>query len=76
MRFILFCLLTLSFVFAQGQESDTTWFKKGNRAFYKVNLGKAIDCYSKAIELNPKYNNAYYNRGLVKADWQIIYDGK
>ena len=66
MRPIFFCLLMVCFVFARGQETDTTWFKKGNNAFYKVKLAKAIDCYSKAIELNPKYTNAYYNRGLVK----------
>jgi len=58
--------LMICFVSVKGQESDTTWLKKGNDAFYKVKLGKAIDYYSKAIELNPKYTNAYYNRGLVK----------
>ena len=54
MRVFLFCLLSFLFAFVKGQENDTTWLKKGNDAFYKVKLGKAIDCYSKAIELNSK----------------------
>ncbi len=66
MKRLFFCLSVLCFVFSKGQDKDTTWLKKGNDAFYKVKLGKAIDYYSKAIELNPKYTNAYYNRGLVK----------
>jgi tetratricopeptide (TPR) repeat protein len=28
---------------------------------------KAVEAWSKAIELNPKYNSAYGNRGIAKA---------
>jgi len=38
----------------------------------------AIKDYNKAIELDPKYAEAYYNRGVVKAKlrdrWEAIQD--
>jgi tetratricopeptide (TPR) repeat protein len=38
------------------------WFRKG---YYAKTPEKQIEYYSRAIELNPKYANAFYNRGLA-----------
>ena len=39
----------------------------GNKGFSLANLGKsqeAIACYDRALEINPKYAEAWYNKGL------------
>jgi len=43
------------------------WFEKGYAAGISGNDNNAVDAYSKAIELNPQYANAYNNRGGVYA---------
>ena len=35
----------------------------GNRAYYKKNFNEAISNYNKAIEIEPQYDDAYYNLG-------------
>jgi len=49
--------------------STSDWFDKG-LAFHKSNnFENAIDAYTKAIELNPKYTDAYYSRGTAYDDF-------
>jgi tetratricopeptide (TPR) repeat protein len=44
------------------------WFRKGYDEWEKGNYEKAIEYYTKAIELNPEYLAAYINRGTVYHD--------
>lgn len=43
-----------------------TYFKMGNEKYSFKNYSGAIDDYSKAIELDPKYEKAYFTRGRAK----------
>ena len=64
MKKLLYLLLLLSFAsFSQTAEEYS------KRGIVKDNLKDyygAIADYSKAIEINPNYADAYYNRGLAK----------
>lgn len=42
------------------------WYEKGY-SFWAVNYEDAIVAFSKAIELNPRYAEAFKNRGLAYA---------
>ena len=42
------------------------WYEKGVKAFQSENYGEALSFFTKAIELNPRYQNAYFYRGFVK----------
>ena len=46
---------------------------KGLAYMHKGNYDKEIECYQKAIEINPDYANAYYNIGLAyyRKGWDI-----
>ena len=43
------------------------YFKRGNVKFRNTDLEGAIADYDKAIELNPRYAIAYFNRGTIMA---------
>lgn len=47
---------------ASAQEDATTWFNKGANA---SSPQEKIICYTRAIALNPKFVEAYYNLGYV-----------
>jgi len=47
--------------------SATDWFEKGIK-FYPGNLKEATNAYSKAIQLNPQYAEAYIGRGAAYDD--------
>lgn len=36
---------------------------KGNEFYYKKEYQKAIECYEKALEIDPKYTDAWNNKG-------------
>jgi tetratricopeptide (TPR) repeat protein len=38
---------------------------KGNGYYYKNEHNKAIQCYDKAIEIDPNYADAWYNKGVT-----------
>lgn len=44
-------------------ESDDDLFQKGNQNYDRGNYEAAIECYSKAIQLNPQLADAWYNKG-------------
>ena len=46
-----------------NQESADTYYSSGLAHSKNGELGKAIQDYSKAIELKPDFADAYYNRG-------------
>src|SRR5208282_248957 len=41
------------------------WFETGRQAGIANRWNEAIDAFNKALELNPKYAAAYYNRGAA-----------
>lgn len=67
MRFILFCLLTLLFVFARGQESDTVWINKGWGASYEKKVNETTNYYTKkTVSTFGHYGSMGYGGGRVK----------
>jgi len=41
------------------------YYNRGNAYYNKGNYDQAISDHNKAIEINPKYAKAYYNRGAT-----------
>ncbi len=63
-------VLTLVLLFylvpsAYAQTAET-FNKLGDVKYEQGNYKEAIEYYSKAIKINPKYAAAHYNRGLAK----------
>jgi len=50
---------------AERELSATDWVEKGIAVGKSGFLDEALDAFTKAIELNPKYAEAYYNRGVT-----------
>ena len=53
-------------VLAQSSASD--WVNSGNAKYKKGDLDGAVTDYSRAIEIDPKYAEAYINRGNAKSE--------
>lgn len=74
---ILGLLLFLSYA-ASGQTAKE-WNKQGTDHFKKLEYKEAFECFTKAIELDPNYGEAYYNRAnawyQLPADAFPKYDG-
>lgn len=62
---LIFLLLLTSYCFVQGQTA-ADYFKRGNEKFVKNDFLGAEKDFTKAIELNPKFSEAYINRGRIK----------
>lgn len=52
------CLLTTSLYTIAND-----WFAQGNEYLVNNEYDNAIEAYSKAIQINPNYADAYINRG-------------
>ena len=50
---------------ALDTKSPHIWFNLGNAYYEALDLEKAGDCYTKAININPNYSEAYVNRALI-----------
>jgi len=48
-----------------GVDETTKWFQGGNNAGDKKEYDKAIECYQKAIEIDPDYGGAYKGMGTA-----------
>lgn len=55
----------LSPIKIQKQTTATDWFIQGLMKVNEENYDEAIQFFDKAIELNPEYAQAYYQRGLI-----------
>jgi tetratricopeptide (TPR) repeat protein len=57
--FFFLCLL------AFGQDDMINyWMKQGSDSYHNKSLERARECFDKVIEMNPKYIDAYYMRGM------------
>ena len=56
---------------AKGKAEE--FFEQGKKYTSVENADKAIDNYSKAIKINPKFAKAYNNRGIAYI-WKKKYD--
>lgn len=45
------------------ESSDVEWFEKGRQAVIAEKWNEALNAFNKAIKLNPKNTEAYFNRG-------------
>jgi tetratricopeptide (TPR) repeat protein len=63
-----------STVYSEPQISAQGFFKRGGDKSYKDDFKGAIEDYNQAIQLKPKYPDAYYYRGTAKA-WLDDYKG-
>jgi Tfp pilus assembly protein PilF len=63
---IIFVLICAFFISVQTtDEKAAAALRKGNNAGQNNDVSTAIINFTKAIEIDPKYANAYYNRGGV-----------
>ena len=65
-----FCVLVVLISSSNGYGQSTNKeaeeaLRKGNNAGQNNDLSTAIINFTKAIELDPKYANAYFNRGIA-----------
>src|ERR1700752_2228864 len=64
-RTFLLLFITIAFSNFYGQTAQE-YFKQGNQKYLKNDFGAADKDFTKAIELNPKYIDAYINRGRLR----------
>ncbi len=53
----------------QAQTKASNWFSQGTIKANKKDYNGAIDDFTKAVEINPQYASAYYQRGLIYANY-------
>ncbi len=44
-------------------EKEKDLFEKAKKLYFEGNYGESIECYDKAIEINPEYSSAWNNKG-------------
>lgn len=54
-------------------KTEEDWYKKGSYYAKDDKFGKAIDCFSKAISINPEFAKAYSYRGFCYF-WMVQYE--
>jgi tetratricopeptide (TPR) repeat protein len=52
----------LVFTFMVSGQTAKEWNKRGIDHFKKLEYKQAFECFTKAIDLDPKFGEAYYNR--------------
>lgn len=66
MKMILVIISVLSFLFHTGCRNSDEYLKNGIRKLDKGEYLAAIEDFNAAIDINPKYDTAYYYRGQAK----------
>ena len=64
---IFFFVFVFIFSPAASAESAKGLYRKGTWYFFISKMDKAVDAYSKAIELDPSFEKAYFERGRTLA---------
>ena len=64
-KIVLFIALSLVLSIATFAQSATEWNKQGVEHSKKFEYKQAYECFTKAIELNSEFAEAYYNRATV-----------
>src|SRR3972149_5707833 len=54
--------------------SAEAYFNRGTVYYQKGQCDEATSDYNKAIEIDPKYDKAYFNRGMVYGKCKSLYD--
>lgn len=67
MKYIIFLIVMLIVPSIGNSQSAIGYFNNGKKEFDRQNYTEAIDYFSKAIELDPKFTSAYIQRGLSKS---------
>jgi tetratricopeptide (TPR) repeat protein len=62
-KFVFCTLITLLFVFNGFGQTAKEWVSKGELKGKAGDHEAAISCFDKALTLNPKFAEAYYDRG-------------
>jgi tetratricopeptide (TPR) repeat protein len=68
-NFLIFILIFFS-LYSFGQ-IEKRFFKYGKSKYLESDYEKALEYFDATIELNPKFDSAYYYRGLVKKSISI-----
>jgi tetratricopeptide (TPR) repeat protein len=64
-----YLLITILLLALQGHSQTVkVYFNNGNEKIKQADFTGAIADFTRAININPKYGDAYYNRGIVKAE--------
>ena len=53
--YVVFILLLVLMTSAQCQQTAEDWYNKGNASFMQVKYNESIQCFDKAIKLDPNY---------------------
>lgn len=74
-RMTMFVLIGILFLSVSSVYAETAeeYLQKGNADYHQGNLAQAISDYTKAIEINPNFADAYENRGLAYTRQRLNY---
>ena len=77
MKSFLTIILIFFFSYFQAQESNNAigFYTSGLEHYNKQNYTEAIDEYTKAIEINPDFAEAFFQRGCAKHNAEDLQRG-
>ena len=70
MKKILILIVVLLSYASLSAQTANEYYQKGLKNVLSDNYKAAILDFTKAIEINPDYAEAYYNRGRAKSDFR------
>ncbi|MBW9221687.1 protein kinase [Methanothermococcus sp. SCGC AD-155-C09] len=63
---IIFIIFILSIIGSNiSNETAEEWYNKGVALYYQEKYNEAIECYDKALKIDPNYVDAWYNKGVA-----------